>query len=263
MAEFFGDLERLAADLYPYRWPILVGVLAVLAAIATYGYRREWHIAAWKRRGVAIIVGTPLLALAGFLAWDLGSPLFVDKTVEEEFPFAFAAVVPPDMEREDIEKTMASLAKMDDGPIKEAMPEKMGAGSETKGAGSSEGQSAEGGEAVKLKEGDFRDQDSFHKGSGKAAIYRAPDGSHLVRLDDFKVTNGPDLHVLLSAHVDPMDRNELKDDGFHDLGKLKGNIGSQNYPVPEGVDVAAQMSVVIYCKPFFVIFSVAPLRDAS
>jgi len=72
MAEFFGDLERLAADLYPYRWPILAGVLVVLAAIGTYGYRRQWHFVVWERRRVAIIVGTPLLALAGFLAWDLG-----------------------------------------------------------------------------------------------------------------------------------------------------------------------------------------------
>lgn len=263
MAEFFGDLERLAADLYPYRWPILVGILVVLAAIGTYGYRREWHTVLWEHRRVAIIVGTPLLALAGFLAWDLGSPLFINKTVEEEFPFAFAAVVPTDMDREDVEKTMASLAKMDDEPMKEAMPEQIGEGSETKEEESTGEHEAEGGEAAKLKEGDFRDQDSFHKGSGKAAIYRAPDGSHLVRLEDFKVTNGPDLHVLLSAHTDPMDRNELKNDGFHDLGKLKGNIGSQNYTVPEGVDVAAQMSVVIYCKPFSVIFSVAPLVDSG
>ena len=70
-----------------------------------------------------------------------------------------------------------------------------------------------------------------------------------------------DLERLLSAHPDPMDRNELKNDGHHDLGKLKGNIGSQNYPIPDGVDVPAQMSVVIYCKPFSVMFSVAPLKE--
>ena len=36
MAEFFGDLERLAADLYPYRWPILFVIVAVVAAITFY-----------------------------------------------------------------------------------------------------------------------------------------------------------------------------------------------------------------------------------
>ena len=248
MAEFFGDLERLAADLYPYRWPILLVIVAVVAAITFYAYRRQWHRVVWEHRRLAIIVGTPLLVLAGFLAWDLGSPLFLNKTVEEEFPFAYSAVVPPDMEREEVETTMATLSKMDGEPMAEDMPEMMKEGS---------------GEVVKLKEGDFRDQDSFHKGSGKAAVYRSPDGSHVVRLEDFKVTNGPELHVLLSAHNDPMTRSELKDDGYHDLGKLKGNIGNQNYTVPDGVDVSAQMSVVIYCKPFSVIFSVAPLRDSS
>ena len=27
MSGFFGDLERIAADLYPYRWAIAAGVL--------------------------------------------------------------------------------------------------------------------------------------------------------------------------------------------------------------------------------------------
>ena len=248
MAEFFGDLERLAADLYPYRWPILAGVVAVLAAIGFYARRRRWHMVVWKHKRPFIIVGTPLLVLAGFIAWDLGSPLFLSKTVEEEFPFAYSAVVPADMEREDIEMTMAAMSKMDNEPVAEGMPEMMEEGS---------------GEAIKLKEGNFRDQDSFHKGSGRATVYRGPDGSHVIRLEDFEVTNGPQLHVLLSAHNDPTTRSEVKDGGYHDLGRLKGNIGNQNYEVPDGVDVTAQMSVVIYCKPFSVIFSVAPLRDLS
>ena len=44
MAEYFGDLERLAADLYPYRWPIAVGIMAVIVATGTFGYRKGWHI---------------------------------------------------------------------------------------------------------------------------------------------------------------------------------------------------------------------------
>ena len=59
----------------------------------------------------------------------------------------------------------------------------------------------------------------------------------------------------------PMEVSEIKDNGYHDLGRLKGNIGNQNYEVPDDVDVDAQMSVIIYCKPFSVIFSVAPLMN--
>ena len=54
--------------------------------------------------------------------------------------------------------------------------------------------------AAKLKTGSFRDADRAHKGSGQATIYRGPDGSHVLRLEDLNVTNGPDLHVILTPH---------------------------------------------------------------
>ena len=37
------------------------------------------------------------------------------------------------------------------------------------------------------------------------------------------------------------------------------HIGNQNYPVPDGLVVEEHHSIVIYCKPFQVVFSVAPL----
>ena len=46
---------------------------------------------------------------------------------------------------------------------------------------------------------------------------------------------------------------------YVDLGKLKGNIGDQNYIVPCDVDDSAFGSVVTYYVPFHVIFSVATL----
>lgn len=55
----------------------------------------------------------------------------------------------------------------------------------------------------------------------------------------------------------------MKAPGYVDLGKLKGNKGNQNYTIPDDVDVAAQGSIVIYCKPFHVIFSVASLQDVG
>ena len=269
MAEFFGDLERIAADLYPYRWAIAAGVLVALAAFAAFAYRNGWHEALWRRRRVAVIIGAPLLALAVYIGWDLGSPLFTNKTVEEEFPFAFAAIVPEETQREAVEKVMAVLADIDQEPVKEPMPKEMmvdesidQTSEKAEGEANAATAPTETG-PVELKAGSFRDQDSFHKGSGQATIYRGPDGSHLLRLDDFKVTNGPDLHILLSSHPDPKGRNELKGTEYFDLGKLKGNIGSQNYPIPDDLDIAAQMSVVIYCMPFHVMFSVAPLKDTG
>ena len=116
-------------------------------------------------------------------------------------------------------------------------------------------------EPVALASGNFRDADSFHKGSGVATIYRLPDGSHLLRLEDFKVTNGPDLRVLLARPNDPQSRDELQAGGYTHLAKLKGNVGNQNYELPADVDPAGIGSVIIYCMPFKVIFSVAPLEQ--
>jgi len=48
-----------------------------------------------------------------------------------------------------------------------------------------------------------------------------------------------------------------------DLGSLKGNVGNQNYEIPADADVNALFSVVIYCSPFHVVFSVAPLKKAG
>jgi len=108
---------------------------------------------------------------------------------------------------------------------------------------------------VVVLQGQFKDADSFHKGSGTGTIYQLPDGSHLLRLEDFTVTNGPDLHVLLASSPSPTGRADLGD--YVDLGSLKGNIGNQNYEIPAGTDLSQFKSVVIYCKPFHVVFSTA------
>jgi hypothetical protein len=47
------------------------------------------------------------------------------------------------------------------------------------------------------------------------------------------------------------------------LGALKGNVGDQAYSVPEGTDVTAYKSVVIWCEQFGVLFSPAALAPAS
>ncbi len=245
MTEFFGDIERVFADLYPYRWPILFGLLLLVTGVTAYGFRKGWHLVVWRRRIAFAIVGTPALGALVVAGWYLGSPLFTSKTVIEEFPFAFNAEVPGEMTREAVEQTMASMAQFDD-KVSEAMPVSMVTSATA---------------AVKVKSGQLEDADSFHKGSGEATIYRSPDGSHLLRLENLSVTNGPDLHVILTPHEGPDSSRDVKAPGYVDLGKLKGNKGDQNYPIPADVNVNSQMSVVIYCKPFSVIFSVAMLED--
>ena len=110
-----------------------------------------------------------------------------------------------------------------------------------------------------LVQGQFRDADSLHKGSGSASLYRLADGQHVLRLEGFEVTNGPDLRVILSSHPNPANGDEVHQ-GFVDLGALKGNVGSQNYALASAADPSAIRSVIVYCRAFGVIFSVASLQ---
>ena len=114
-----------------------------------------------------------------------------------------------------------------------------------------------------LSMGNFRDADSFHRGSGTATVYQLEDGSHVLRFEDFRVTNGPDLRVLLSKAADIANKGEFQQYEYVELDRLKGNIGNQNYVIPADLDVSEYGTVVIYCKPFHVLFSVASLTASS
>ena len=273
----FGDIERAFADLYEYRFLIGAAFIIAFAAALYVAYRLGWHQFVMRHRMPFIIGGTPVAVVALFLAWSLASPLFTNVTVEEEFPFALNAVVPEGMEREDVEMVMAGMAMVDDPVMEEAMPSPVSitAGTMLGSGMDAEAMAIDGGmagmegmmmaaspqaEVRQITSGDFKDADAFHRGSGQAIIFSAPGGGHLLRLENLDVTNGPALHVILSPHEDPTRGNEVKLPGYADLGPLKGNRGNQNYTIPAGVDISAIRSVVIYCKPFSVVFSVATLE---
>lgn len=111
--------------------------------------------------------------------------------------------------------------------------------------------------------GDFRDTDAAHKGRGRATILQTSSGISLLRLSDFEVTNGPDLEVWLVREPDPKSSGDVKASEWVSLGALKGNIGDQNYSIPEETDIAAFGSAVIWCEQFGVLFSAAPLSPAG
>ena len=215
------------------------------------------------RRRLFLLTGLVIILVPVVgLGWWLLSPLILDKSVDEDFPFALNAVVPPDMTRAEVNETMATTAQANQ-EVNESVPDPMmirEMGSQATSGGTPEAVMSQPA-VVQLKRGNFRNADRVHQGSGQVAIYQGPNGSHLLRLEDFQVTNGPDLHVLLSSHPNPESQDQINASGYVDLGSLKGNIGNQNYPIPADVDVANQRSVIIYCKPFQVIFSIASLQD--
>ena len=198
-----------------------------------------------------VLVGIGILAIipVAWLAWWLLSPLFSTTEVYEDFPNAARATVPEGMTIEEVEVAMG-VAAATDKQVDDAMPSML---MESKTPAQ---------DLVKAA-GSFRDADSFHKGSGSAVIYELSSGERILRLDEFRVTNGPDLRVLLANTANPESHGDLQDAGYRELGKLKGNVGAQNYEIPDTVALSDVESVVIYCNPFRVVFSVATLAKAG
>lgn len=97
--------------------------------------------------------------------------------------------------------------------------------------------------------------DGVHNAEGVAKVIYLEGESDVLRLEDLKVTNGPDLHVYLATDKQVSD--------FVDLGRLKANNGNQNYDLPEGTDLTKYHTVVIWCKAFSVFFGGAELTSMS
>ncbi|MGE0877500.1 MAG: DM13 domain-containing protein [Acidimicrobiia bacterium] len=101
-----------------------------------------------------------------------------------------------------------------------------------------------------------------HPASGTAVVLGNGTALRYLRFeDDFATDNGPDLNVYLSTAA-PGDDAGRFDDDFVDLGDLRGNVGSQNYEIPAGVDLARYRTVVVWCVRFDVAFGVAELELA-
>lgn len=101
-----------------------------------------------------------------------------------------------------------------------------------------------------------------HSTSGRATIYQEEDGKLVLRLTNFKTSNGPDVHVVLIAVKDADDDANFLKSGVErvELGALKGNEGDQNYEIPSGTDLNKFKTVSIYCERFNANFGAAPLE---
>ncbi len=110
-----------------------------------------------------------------------------------------------------------------------------------------------------LAQGQFTDVDAIHKGTGTATLYEGSDGVITIRFEGFEVTNGPDLKVWLVSAADVTGSADVTNSDYVALGRLKGNIGDQNYTVPAGTDISRFNSVVIWCEAFSVLMSAASL----
>ena len=103
-------------------------------------------------------------------------------------------------------------------------------------------------------EGDFFGID--HSAEGTSTVYEQ-DGRYILRFeDDTDIQNGPDLYVWL---LEDDDYQGGTPSDYIDLGKIKGNVGGQNYELPAGFDPDIHKFVLVWCLRFAVPFAAAPL----
>jgi Electron transfer DM13 len=97
--------------------------------------------------------------------------------------------------------------------------------------------------------------DGIHNAEGTAKVIPLQDGNNILRLEDLRITNGPDLYIYLATDKSASD--------FVNVDKLKANNGNQNYDIPTETDLTKYDTVLIWCRPFSVLFGSAELEIAS
>jgi hypothetical protein len=225
--EIFGAIERLLSSLYPYRVPLTLGSLVLVAILGWLAMHRGWHRPvlgfAVRRPRLAGGLMLGLLVVAIPLGYYLMSPLWTRTTLEEASPLAVAAA------------TVDTAAPTDATPGV-TLAERLATLPREVARGTVEG------------------ADAFHFGSGQALLIETEPGRFILRFEDFSVRNGPDLFVYLSDDPAGYGSDVLK------LGTLKATDGSFNYDIPEGTDLSRFRSAVVWCDRFAVLFATAAFQ---
>ena len=200
---------------------------------------------------VIIIIGAIAISVGIYTV----SPLFINTTVNEPLPTSssvtdlqkFREFMSTNNEEERVEKgqqmateernaILRGGAQTNGNTVNENMPE----------ATTTSGQTS-------LLIGEFVGvNDGIHNAEGMAKVIQLDNAGVILRLENFKATNGPNLYVYLATD------NSASD--FVNLGRLKGNIGNQNYDIPGGTDFSKYKSVLIWCQAFSVLFGSAELQ---
>ena len=205
-------------------------------------------------KGIRFGIIGAIAVIIGVTVFYLASPLFISTEIDEPLPEG--AEIPPQssnqfqefmamseeerieagnqMNEQEKNQIMLEFAGMNT-----SIDESMSQGSETNDS---------------LLTGSFIGVgDGIHDAQGIAKVIPVESGGNVLRLEDLVVTSGPDLYVYLSTDKSASD--------FVNLGRLKANIGNQNYPIPAGTDMTKYDTVLIWCKAFSVLFGSADLTS--
>lgn len=87
-----------------------------------------------------------------------------------------------------------------------------------------------------------------HQVEGEAVLI-ADGEKKILRFENFRTVNGPDLRIYLSADLQAKD--------FVEVSPLRATEGNVNYDIPPGTDTTKYDKVLVWCKAFNVLFSSA------
>ena len=218
------------------------------------------------RRGIKIGIISAIVFLVGVGAYYLASPLFISTEVNEPLPTSavqseslqrFVAMneeekmqAAKQMSLQERDTIMAAAARVNNS-IDESMDQTSLQQQQSQNTTSIINSTPN-----TMRTGSFVGVgDGIHDAKGMAKIIPLQDGSNILRLENLQVTNGPDLYVYLAADKSASD--------FVSLGKLKANNGNQNYNIPSQTDLTKYDTILIWCRPFSVLFGSAELALAS
>ncbi len=207
----------------------------------------------------AIIIGIVIAAVAIPLGFYTALPLFVDTEINEPVPTVSNGnndAVNMQQFKDFMEMSEEERIERGQQMSNEERDMIMKVAAQTNGSTVNEEMTTIGEETSTVYAGTFVGvDDGIHNAEGQAKVINLSDGSNFLRLEDFRSTNGPDLYVYLSTDKGNSD--------FVNLGRLKGNIGDQNYKIPEGTDLSKYNTALIWCQAFSVLFGSAELRPMT
>ena len=219
------------------------------------------------RRGIKIgVISAIVIIIVGTGAFYLVSPLFISTEVNEPLPISAVqsesfqrfiamneeqkmqeAKQMSSQERDEIMSAATKVNNSIDEPMDQVLEQQQPQQNTTSTTNT---------EQNILRTGSFVGVgDGIHNAEGIAKVVPLQGGSNVLRLENLHVTNGPDLYVYLATDESASD--------FVSLGKLKANNGNQNYDIPSETDLTRYNTVLIWCRPFSVLFGSAELTLAS
>ena len=245
---------------------LAVGLFVLSAAASVAGRTpRLLLVEAGPRRyplrwGAGAVVAAVAIVVAGLVSYWLASPLWDEGTrLDEGLGFAVAGMPTPAAMADGGAATSAPAAT--EAPASTASPAAASptATSEAATPAATEAATAAAtaaGQGSLVSMGELMGADMFHTGSGLVLLVRGPDGSLVLRFQDYEVRNGPDLFIYLTPDPD----GDVHVDGAIELSEIRATSGNVNYELPDGVDPSTFRAAVIYCRAFSVLFAHAELE---